>query len=89
MTMLLLIFRQSLEKAFTEAPKILGMGEAGTNFNSVTWPGHNCMIIAALEDEQADKVVKRLREFRDDLARRQKGAKIPMRLFAHPCERLI
>ena len=101
MTMLLLIFHQSLDqdlhqlldkldvKAFTEAPKILGMGEAGATFNSFDWPGHNSMIIAALEDEQADKVVKRLREFRDDLARRQKGAKIPMRVFAHPCTRLI
>jgi len=47
------------------------------------------MIIAALEDPEADKVVKRLREFRDDLARRQKGAKIPMRVFAFPCTRLI
>ena len=101
MTMLLLIFRQSLEqdlhqlladlevKAFTQAPKILGMGEAGSTFNSFPWPGHNCMIIAALEDPEADKVVKRLREFRDDLARRQKGAKIPMRVFAFPCTRLI
>ena len=46
MTMRLLIFRQSLEhdlhqllavlevKAFTQAPKILGMGEAESTFNS-------------------------------------------------------
>jgi len=48
------------------------------------------MSIAALEDREADKkVVKRLREFRDDLARRQKGAKIPMRVFTFPCTRLI
>ena len=97
MTMLLLIFRQSLEqdlhqllvdlevKAFTQAPKILGMGEGGSMFHSCPWPGHNCMVIAAQEDPEADKVVKRLREFRDDLARRPKGAKLPMRVFAFPC----
>jgi len=47
------------------------------------------MVIATQEDPEADKVVKRLREFRDDLARRQKGAKLPMRVFAFPCTWLI
>ena len=101
MKMLLLVFRQSLDqdlqkllknldvKAFTEAPKVFGMGEAGTTFNSFGWPGFNSMILAAMEEEQADRVVARLRAFRDQLAQRQQGAKIPMRVFILPCERVL
>lgn len=101
MTMLLLVFRQSLDhdlrqllkeldvKAFTEAPKVLGLGEAGTAFNSMDWPGSNCMILAAMEEGQATRVTERLREFRDRLAKQQHTSKIPMRVFALPCERLL
>ena len=101
MTMLLLVFRHSLDeeilqllkemdvKSFTEAPKVLGMGEAGTAFSSMAWPGSNCMILAAMEDDQATRVVARLREFRDRLAKQQGKNKIPIRVFALPCERLI
>jgi hypothetical protein len=101
MTMLLLVFRYSLDeeilrllkelnvKSFTEAPKVFGMGEAGTAFNSMDWPGSNCMILSAMEDEQATRVVAGLREFRDRLIKQQRNNKIPIRVFAFPCERLI
>jgi nitrogen regulatory protein PII len=101
MKMLVIIFRHSLEqdllellkevdvKAFTEAPKVQGAGETGSTSHSFGWPGHNSMILAAMEEDHADRVVKRLKTFRDTLARRQHGAKIPMRLFAFPCECLI
>ncbi|TAJ27878.1 MAG: hypothetical protein EPO64_05095 [Nitrospirae bacterium] len=101
MKMLLLVFRQSLEqdlllllkeldvKAFTEAPKVFGMGEAGTAYQSLGWPGSNSMILAAMEEEQAERVVQRLKLFREHLAQQQHGAKIPMRLFAIPCEHLV
>lgn len=61
MKMLLLAFRQSLEqdllqllkkldvKAFTEALKVFGMGEAGTAYQSLGWPGSNSIILAAME----------------------------------------
>jgi hypothetical protein len=101
MTMLLLVFRHSLDeeilqllkemdvKSFTEAPKVFGMGEAGTAFSSMAWPGSNCMILAAMEDEQATRVVARLRDFRDRLSKQQSKNKIPIRVFSLPCERLI
>ena len=47
------------------------------------------MILAAMEEEQADRVVARLKAFRDQLAQRQQGAKIPMRVFILPCERVL
>jgi hypothetical protein len=101
MTMLLLVYRQSLDQdlqqllkeldvtSFTQAPKVFGMGEAGTAFSSMAWPGSNCMILAAMEEAQATHVIERLREFRDRLAQTQRKNKVPMRVFALPCERLI
>lgn len=101
MKMLLVIFRQSLDedvrellrslnvKAFTEAPRVFGIGEAGRSDDSFEWPGFNSMILAAMEDEQAAYVIDKLKEFRDHLTKRQRGAKIPMRVFILPCERAL
>ncbi|HEU4506413.1 MAG TPA: hypothetical protein VFR79_16390 [Nitrospira sp.] len=101
MKMLLVIYRQSLEddvrdllrdldvKAFTEAPKVFGIGEAGTANSSFEWPGCNSLILAAMEEDQASKVIGELQAFRDRLSKRQNGAKIPMRVFALPCEQAV
>jgi hypothetical protein len=101
MTMLLVISRQSLGedlrellhgldvKAFTEAPRVFGMGEAGKAEDSYEWPGFNSLILAAMENEQAAQVIGKLKEFRDGLAKRQKGASIPMRVFVLPCEQAV
>ena len=62
MTMLLLVFRESLDhdlrelqkelemKVFTEAPKVFGVGDAGTAFSSSAWLGSNSMILPATND---------------------------------------
>jgi hypothetical protein len=76
-------------KAFTEAPKVFGIGEAGKADSSFEWPGFNSMILAAMEDDQAAQVIEALRAFRDRLSKRQTGAKIPMRVFVLPCERAV
>ena len=101
MKMLLLIFRNSLDqdirhllkgldvKAFTEAPKVFGMGDAGHAVNSFHGPGFNSMILAAMEEDQAETVVKELRAFRNHRAQLQDGVKIPMRVFLLPCEQAI
>lgn len=105
MKMLLLIYRQSLDhelrvlfqelgvKGFTEAPKVFGIGEAGSAFSSsgpaADWPGYNAMILAAMEDEQAKTVVASPKNFSNHLANRQNGRKVPMRVFLLPCERVL
>jgi hypothetical protein len=98
--MMMVIFRQSLEEdilglfkelrvqAFTESPKVFGVGEAGHAFASFDWPGHNCMIFSALPDEQAEQVAVALKAFRDHLEQRQ-GARIPIRVFLLPCEQVV
>lgn len=101
MKMLLIIFRQSLDteiaellqslklQAFTEAPKVLGVGEAGRAADTFQQPGFNSLILSAVEDIQADAVIERLTAFRDELSRNQHGAQIPLRVFVLPCEQVL
>ena len=98
MKMLIIVFRDSLDedirrllkdldvKAFTETPRVVGTGEAGSAFDSLEWPGSNSMIFAAMDEQQAEQVVKGLKAFHDRLKQQQHGAKIPMRVFVLPCE---
>lgn len=101
MKMLLVVFRHSLDRdirrflkgldmtVFTEAPKFFGIGEAGHSMETFTWPGHNCMIMAAMEEDQAERVVEELRIFRDHLTELQGGGKVPMRVFVFPCQQVL
>ncbi|OLC42728.1 MAG: hypothetical protein AUH74_03735 [Nitrospirae bacterium 13_1_40CM_4_62_6] len=101
MKMLLIVFRDSLEdeivvllkefnvKAFTELHKVGGTGETGDAFHSFASPGVNTMILTALAEDQAERVVKGLKAFRDQLAKQQQGAKIPIRVFVFPCEQVV
>jgi hypothetical protein len=97
--MVMVIFRQSLEvdilrlfkelhvDAFAESPKVFRVREGESTFESLDWPGHNCLI-SALPDEQAGQVAVALKAFRDRLEQWQ-GARIPLRVFLLPCEQVI
>jgi hypothetical protein len=101
MKMLVLIFRQSLEpdlmkvlddldvKAFTQASTMEGAGDSGTTLHSYGRNGHNSMILAAMDDEKAAMVAKRLKTFFSIAQRHQQSGRTPLRLFAIPCECLI
>lgn len=99
--MLLIVFRSSLEsdvlallrdlhvRAFTNLPEVRGAGEAGIAFDSFPWPGSNSMILIALDERDAERVIAALRALRDRLAGAQRGASIPLRAFAVPCVQAI
>ena len=101
MNMLMIVFTESLEedirgllrkhhvRAFTEMHDVTGMGEAGAAFHSLSWPALNNMILAALPEPEADKVVAALKGFREGQIQKQRGAKIPLRVFALPCELVV
>ena len=101
MKMLLIVFRESLEediqgllskyhvRAFTEMHDVTGKGEAGAAFHSLSWPAFNNMILAALPESEADAVVAALKDYRDRQMQKQGGAKIPLRVFALPCELVV
>lgn len=101
MKMVMVIYRRSLDQDirrllkeldignFTEAPKVFGIGEAGLAFDSLTFPGHHAIILSAMEELQADRVIEVLKEFRDHMVQLRGGTKIPMRVFVLPCERMM
>ncbi len=91
--MVMLIFRDSLEEdvmsllkrfgvnAFTEVHNVDGLGETGAAFHSFVRPGRNSMILAAMPEEHADRLIKGVREFRDRQVQQQHGLKLPLRAF--------
>src|SRR5689334_22745624 len=98
MNMLMIILKESLEdqvrellrthqvRAFTEMHEVIGQGEAGATLHSLSWPGFNNVIFVALPEPEAARLVGALAKFRDDLAEKQHGARIPLRVFSLPCE---
>jgi hypothetical protein len=101
MKMLLVIFRRSLDhemrrflkgldlKALTEAPKFFGIGDAGQACDAFHLPGFHSMILAGIDEDQTERVLEELKGFRDHQAALQHGAKVPMRVFILPCERVM
>lgn len=99
--MLLIVFRSSLEsdvlallrdlrvKAFTNVPEVLGAGEAGIALHSFPWPGSNSMILIALDEREAERVVAAVRGLYDRMASAQRGVSIPLRVFVVPCIQAI
>lgn len=101
MRMLMIIMKESIEEeirkvlrenhvaAFTEMHEATGQGEAGITMNSLSWPGFHNVIFAALSEPEAGQVIAALEKYRDHLAARQHGAKIPLRVFSLPCEMVV
>ncbi len=91
--MVMLIFRDSLDEdilsllkqfgvdAFTEVHNVGGLGETGAAFHSFMWPGANSMILAAMPEAHADRLIKGVREFRNRRIQQQHGLKLPLRVF--------
>ncbi|HVY07510.1 MAG TPA: hypothetical protein VHB46_16160 [Burkholderiales bacterium] len=101
MNMLMIILKESLEEdvrnllrqhnvtAFTEINEATGQGEAGATLHSLSWPGFNNVIFAAMPDPDAKRVIAAIAEYRDKLENRQHGKKIPLRAFSIPCELVV
>lgn len=104
MKMLMIVFRESLEEdvmkvlkelgvtAFTELPSVIGAGEtraAFQAFRSLVSAQSNSMVLTALADEDAEKVIAGLHAYRDRSAQRQHGAYIPLRVFTLPCDQVV
>lgn len=97
MQMVLIVFRSSLEldllqvlatlgvRAYTDFQRVMGVGETGARLDTFERPGFNSLILTALDDAEAIRVIDGLRRFRDESAARQQGAKIPLRAFVVPC----
>jgi hypothetical protein len=60
--------------SFQGSPTLSGIADAGHAFG--TWSGHHAMILSVMEDSQADRVIARLKDFRDRMITLQGGANI-------------
>jgi nitrogen regulatory protein P-II len=101
MQMIVIVFRSSLEHdvrrvladagvtRHTDAQDVLGTGDAGPALGSFEWPGTNGLVLSALDDGDAARTVQALRRFHEATAIRQRGAPIPLRVFALPCTQVI
>ena len=100
MKMLVLVFRYYLDeemqallaklnvKAFSEAPRIYGAGEAGIVAETNVRPGHNACIFAVMPEGQVEPVLAAVREF-VRTHRGEHGKQAPLRAFVLPCEQAI
>lgn len=89
MKMVMVIYRHSLDQDLrrllkeldvtdvTDATKVFGIGDAGHAFGSFSWPGHHAIIVSAMEELQADRVIEVLKEFRDHLVQVRGGPRFP------------
>ena len=99
MKMLILVFRSTLNEqvlrvldelklpGYTESTEVYGTGSMGRAFDSHAWPGYNSMVFSAVGENDARKVAGALKEFSEMLT--AQGEKVPLRLFAVPCEQLL
>jgi len=101
MRMLMIISRSSLLNdllallaslgvdASTQLPNVHGRGEAGAAQGTFDSPASNTVILAAMEEEKASRVVAELAAFRKRSAARRGGARIPLRVFVLPCTQAV
>jgi len=59
-----------------DAPNVFGIGDAGHAFGSITWPGHRAIILSAMEELQADRIIEVLKDSRDHVAQMRGGTKL-------------
>ncbi len=99
--MVVIVFRKSLEvevlallrashiDSYTDIAEVLGAGTTGPALHTFARPGYNSLILAALPESDADRLVRALRTFRDAAEARQHGAPVPLHVFVLPCEQVI
>jgi hypothetical protein len=75
-------------KAFSEAPKVLGVGEAGKVQDTHVFPGYNACVFAVLPEADVGRLVDAFREF-SRKHEEEFGKAAPLRAFVLPCEQVV
>jgi len=101
MKMLLIIFRESLSEhvhalmkhhdvtAFTELHNVSGTGETGPTIQFSLATGANRMILAAIPESAAYRLIDAFERFRSERVRQRTDDLIPLHVFALPCEQVV
>ena len=101
MKMLLIVFRQSMVEhihallkeydvnAFTELHNVAGRGETGPTVQFLLSPGANCMILTAVSDQLAYRLIDGFTRLKGEQAMRQHDNIFPLHVFLLPCEQVV
>jgi nitrogen regulatory protein PII len=101
MKMLLIVFREVLAghvhallnefqvTAFTEFHNVSGTGETGPTVQFSLSAGANRMILAAVPEQAAYRLIDGLTTFRMDYVARQGDTLVPLHVFVLPCEQVV
>lgn len=98
MKMLLIVFRQSIVEhvhallkeyevnAFTELHNVAGRGETGPTVQFFLSPGANCMILTAVSEQVAYRLIDGFTRFK---AEQGMGQHDSIHVFVLPCEQAV
>jgi len=102
MKMLLIVFRQSMVEhihallkeydvnAFTELHNVAGRGETGPSVQFLLSPGANCMILTAVSEPLAYRLIEGFKQLKAEREMRQSDNNtFPLHVFVLPCEQAI
>ena len=99
MKMLLIVFRESMVEhihallkeyevnAFTELHNVAGKGETGPTLHFSLSTGANCMILAAVSDQVAYRLIDGFMRYRAEHV--QGDDAFPLHVFVLPCEQVV
>ncbi len=101
MKMLLIVFRQSIVKhihdllkeyevtAYTELHHVAGTGETGTTGLFFLAPGANCVILTAVSEHVAYRLIEGITRFKAEHGKPQGDIPLPLHVFVLPCEQVV
>lgn len=101
MKMLLIVFRQSMVEhvhallkeydvnAFTELHNVAGRGETGPSVQFLLSPGANSMILAAVSEQLAYRLIDGFTRLKAEQGLHQKDNTFPLHVFILPCEQVV
>jgi len=101
MKMLMIVFRESMAEqihalmkdyevtAFTELQNVSGRGETGPTLHFSLSAGANRMILVAIPEQLAYRVIEGLTRYRTEHMRQQAEDTFPLHVFVLPCEQVI
>lgn len=101
MKMLLIVFRESITDhvhrllkdhevtAYTELQNVGGRGETGPTLHFSLSPGANRMILAAIPDQVAYRLIDGFTRFKAEHSMQQHDDPLPLHVFTLPCEQVV
>ena len=101
MKMLMIVFRESIAEqihallkdydvtAFTELQNVSGRGETGPTLHFSLSAGANRMILAAIPEQMAARVIEGLTRYRAEHMQKLSEHTFPLHVFVLPCEQVV